>query len=274
MTRAQRIALAAAVAVLVAVGLAAAFVLGRNSGSSISDGISHPSTSSAGPPTSTPAPPPKPATATLAAVGGAPVANGWRTRFALTFDRPPTGFTVSSGRAGFRVTFESPVDIPAAVLTAAGAGAARYLMHPSWNPATHVLVVRTPFMNDLISATVHGVVGNTLFLDDIRPAVSTSNTCLTVNVPAPYTGIFGIFTASGSESAFEGQFTMVVRGGGAERKQVVHAAGGGPAPFSVKLTPPPESQPVAGLVVAFERSPKDGSPTCVVKIPVWLSPGG
>jgi hypothetical protein len=273
MTRAQRIALAAAVAVLVSVGLAAAYVLGRTSGSGISSGISRPSSSSSsGPTTSTL--PPTPMTLTHAAFGGAPAPNGWRTRLALTFDRPPTGFTVSSGRNGFRVIFESPVSVPDAVIAAAGAEATRYLMHPSWNTATHVLTVRTPFMNDLISDTVHGVVGNTLYLDDIRPPVSTSNGCLTVTDPPPYTGIFGIFTARGTESAFEGQFTMVVRGGGTQTKHEVHATGGGPAPFSAQLTPPLESQPVAGLVVAYELSPKDGQPTCIVKIPVWLSPGG
>jgi Immunoglobulin-like domain of bacterial spore germination len=274
MTRAQRIALAAAVAVLACVGLAAAFVLGRNSGSGSSNGTVPPSTSAPGSSSTPSAPPPKPATAVRAAFGGAPVPGGWRTRFALTFDRRPSGFTVTSTSTGFRVSFTSPVTVPAGVLTAAGADATRYLMHPSWNAAARVLTVRTPFMNDLIAGTVHGVVGDTLFLDDIRPAVSTTNGCLTVSEPAPYTGIFGIFTARGTESAFEGQFTMVVRGGGTQRKQVVHAAGGGPAPFSAQLTPPLEPQPVAGLVVAYELSAKDGQPTCIVKIPVWLSPGG
>lgn len=272
MTRAQRIALAGAVAVFVAVGLVAAYAFGRHTGSGISSGISQSTTTtSSGSSATTQA---APITATRAAFGGAPVANGWRTRFALTFDRVPSGFTVASTPAGFRVTFESPVTIPASVLAAADADTTKYLMHPTWDAANHVLTVRTPFMNDLISQTVHGVVGNTLFLDDIRPAVGTSNGCLSVSVPAPYTGIFGLFTARGTESAFEGQFTMVVRGGGTQTKQVVHAAGGGPAPFSVQLTPPLESQPVAGLVVAYELSAKDGQPTCIVKIPIWLSPGG
>jgi Immunoglobulin-like domain of bacterial spore germination len=267
----------AAAAIFAVAGLAAAFLLGRSSGSGgssqTSSSTSRPSTGTSSSGTTTTAAP-QPITATAAAFGGAPVTGGWRTRFALTFDHRPAGFSVSSSPSGFRVAFVGSVTVPPAVLSAVSERAAQYLMQPRWNPATRVLTVSTPFMGDLITSTAHGVAGTTLYLDDIRPPVRTVNGCLQVTDPPPYTGIYGVFTARGIESAFEGVFTMIVRGGGTQSRQIVHAAGGGPAPFSATLTPPLESQPVAGLLVAYELSPKDGQPTCILKIPVWLSPGG
>lgn len=273
-TRAQRTALVVAASLFVAAGVAAAFVLGRGSssgGPSTSTSTTRPTSSATSQPTSTV---PAPITATGIDLAGARVAAGWRTRMAISFDGSPAGVRVTSNRSGFVVTFAGPATMPAALRASASAAAGLYLMHTRWNAATNTLLVTTPYLSDAIVTTAHSVAGTTVYLDDIRPGLGTSNGCLSITQPVPYTLVSGIFTARGVSSAFEGVFTMIVRGGGTQTKVVVHAPGGPPADFSTQLTPPLESQPVPGTVVAYELSPKDGSPTCVVRIPIWLSPGG
>ncbi len=281
MTTAQKIAVALAGGLFVVLGVVAAFLVGRGSssgspapaGSASTVGPS--SSTGAGGPSSQASPPP-PVTATAVAYGGAPVPGGWRTRLAVTFDGPAPKITVSprTTPGSYRLTFAGKVTLPKKVLRSQFVGAGTYLMSPTWAPAENALDVEVTGRTEDITDTASGGVGNTAYFDVIRPAVRTSHDCLKLGQPAPYTGLYGITTAQGYESAFEGVFTIVVRGGGRQTKKVVHAPGKANSFFRTDIQPPLEDHPVAGTVVAYQLSAKDGSPECVLQIPVWLSPGG
>ena len=279
MTRAQKIAVGLSGGLFVVLGVLAAFLVGRESSSGTGQPAPAGSASTGGSGSTGPesqSQPKPPATVAAVAYGGGPVTGGWRTRIAITFAGAAPKLTAAPGPGAgtYRLTFGRRVRLPQSVLQAASADATTYLMSPTWNGSAQTLDVAVTGLADAITATAAGSAGNTAYFDVVRPAVERSHDCLTLEKPAPYTGIFGTTAAQGTESAFEGVFTLVVRGGGRQTKKVVHAAGTPSSFFRTDIEPPLERQPVAGTVVAYQLSAKDGTPQCVLQIPVWLSPGG
>ena len=288
MTRNQRLALAGSLTLLVVLGLVAAYLLGSSSGSSTTGSSpggsgSVPSGGSSGPPSTQPLPPLKVATIKLSS---RPSANGgWGSDVALTFApqglagtaQPQLTIAQGNGVGEYDVTFDRAVTIPASALAAVQADAARLLMRLTWDPSTHQLQITQSAFVSNITKTVATSVSGVATVEFVRtPQPPTTNGCIQVTKPVPYTALFGISKATGFADLFEaGPMFLVARvPGKGQHTTKVRTASAGRQPFSADLELPLLDAPAEGYVAAYEPSAKDGSPTCLVKIPVYLSPGG
>ena len=108
------------------------------------------------------------------------------------------------------------------------------------------------------------------------PTPKLTNKCITVSEPAPYTKLNGITTVSGKAQLFEaGPMTILARvQGKGTTSTKVKTASSALEPFTKDVTLPLLDAPAEGYISAFEPSAKDGSPTCEVNVPVYMSPGG
>jgi hypothetical protein len=272
-SRAQKIALGVAAVVLVALGLTLAFLAGENSGG---DESATSGTTSA-PPTSDQPP------VTLGSIevaGGAASGGGWGSGVTLVFTGSEAAKpTVKPGSAAgeYDVTFDRPVTIAQSQLDAVGTDADQLLMHLGWDATSQTLTITATAWTSAISRTDTGVDGAQSSVTLVRtPTPKLTNNCITVSEPAPYTKLNGITTVSGKAQLFEaGPMKILARVPNKGTTSTnVKTASSALEPFTKDASLPLLDAPAEGYIAAYEPSAKDGSPTCQVNVPVYMSPGG
>jgi hypothetical protein len=284
MTRHQKLALAASLTLLVVLGLFAAFLLGSSSGdsgagSSNGGSTTTPSGAGSGPPPTQPLPPVS--VDAIEATSGPVSGGGWGTDLSLVFagggEGPRMTVVHGNGEGEYDVTFDRDVTIHQSMIDDVDADASRLLMRLDWDPATHQLqIFQSAFVSN-ITRTVATTGGGKATVEFVRsPQPPTSHDCIEIDKPAPYTALFGLTKVTGFADLFEaGPMTVVARVPGKGQKTIkVKTAASGRQPFSATLELPLLDAPAEGYVAAYDNSAKDGSPICVVKIPVYMSPGG
>jgi hypothetical protein len=283
MTRNQRLALAGSLTLLVVLGLFAAYLLGSSSGDSTS-GSSHggstttPSGAGSGPP-STQLPPE--AVDSFEVSSGPISGGGWGSDLSLIFtggvEGPQMTVVHGNGEGEYDVTFDRDVIIHQSIIDEVDADASRLLMRLNWDPATHQLQIFQLAFNSNITKAVATTGGGKATIEFVRtPQPPTSHDCIQIDKPVPYTALFGLSKVTGFADLFEaGPMTVVARvPGKGQHTTKVKTAASGRQPFSANLELPLLDAPAEGYVAAYDNSAKDGSPICLVKIPVYMSPGG
>jgi len=271
-SRAQKISLGVAAVVLIGLGLAFAYLAGR--GSSDDSAASSGGSSAA----SSDLPP-----VTLGSVevsGEGSNGGGWGSGVTLLFTGSDAAKpTVAKGSATgeYDVTFDRPVTIAQSQLDAVGTDADRLLMKLGWDATSQTLTITATAWVSAISRTESGTDGAQASIVLVRtPTPKLTNKCITMSEPAPYTKLDGITTVSGKAQLFEaGPMTILARvpnTGTTSTK--VKTASSALEPYSKDVTLPLLDAPAEGYISAFEPSAKDGSPTCEVDVPVYMSPGG
>jgi Immunoglobulin-like domain of bacterial spore germination len=293
MTRNQKLALAGSLTLLVVLGLFAAYLLGTSSGDSTA-GSSTPgsSTPSSGPTSGPPSSqPPAPVTVDSIKLFSGPSTNGgWGTDVALVFgggvdsgpgnasQQPQMTITPGNGEGEYDVTFDREVTIHQSAIDRVDAQASRLLMRLNWDPALHELQIYQSAFTANITKTVVGTAGGiATTVEFVRtPLPATTHDCIEIDKPVPYTALFGLSKVTGFAELFEaGPMTVVARVPGKGQKTIkVKTAASTRQPFSADLELPLLDAPAEGYVAAYDNSAKDGSPICLVKIPVYMSPGG
>ncbi|MDX6520189.1 MAG: hypothetical protein QOJ31_1557 [Gaiellales bacterium] len=283
MTRNQRLALAGSLTLLVVLGLFAAYLLGTSSGDpaagSSTPGSSAPSSNpTSGPPSSQPLPP---EVVDSFEVSSAPISSGWGSDLSLIFtggvEGPQMTVVHGNGEGEYDVTFDRDVIIHQSIIDEVDADASRLLMRLSWDPATHQLQIFQLAFNSNITRTVATTGGGKATIEFVRtPLPPTKHDCIEIDKPAPYTALFGLSKVTGFADLFEaGPMTVVARvPGKGQHTTKVKTAASGRQPFTANLELPLLDAPAEGYVAAYDNSAKDGSPICLVKIPVYMSPGG
>ncbi len=272
MSRAQKISLGVAAVVLIVLGLAFAYLAGRSSGGdeSASSGGSSAASSDLPP-------------LTLGSVevsGGASNGGGWGSGVTLVFTGGEAAKpTVAKGSATgeYDVTFDRPVTIAQSQLAAVGTDADQLLMKLSWDATSQTLTITATAWASAISRTDAGTDGAQASIVLVRtPAPKLTNNCISVSAPAPYTQLKGITPVSGKAQLFEaGPMTILARAPGKGTTSTrVKTASSALEPYSKDVNLPLLDAPEEGYISAFEPSAKDGSPTCEVDVPVYMSPGG
>jgi len=269
-SRAQKISLGVAAAVLIGLGLVFAYLAGR--------GSSNDAASSDGSSTSAPA---QPIQISEMQVTGAPGSHGgWGTTLTMTYVGPTWALLnpIRTSTPGtFDVRFDQQVSIDQSVLDAAATEADQHLMKLTWNPASQTLVVQATAWAAPAS-NYHAFTDNGKATFEVvrTPTPKLTNKCISVSEPAPYTKLNGITTVSGKAQLFEaGPMTILARvpnTGTTSTK--VKTASSALEPYSKDVTLPLLDAPAEGYISAFEPSAKDGSATCEVDVPVYMSPGG
>jgi hypothetical protein len=271
-SRAQKISLGVAAVVLIAAGLTLAYLAGRNNGSDAA--ASSGATSAA----SSDLPP-----VTLGSIqvsGGASGGGGWGSGVTLVFTGSEAAKpTVAKGSATgeYDVKFDRPVTIAQSQLDAVGTDADQLLMKLAWDATTQTLSITATAWTSAISRTETGTDGAQSSIVLVRtPTPKLTNKCITVSEPAPYTKLNGITTVSGKAQLFEaGPMTILARAPGKGTTSTkVKTASSAEEPFTKDVNLPLLDAPEEGYISAFEPSAKDGSPTCEVDVPVYMSPGG
>ena len=272
MSRAQKISLGVAAVVLIVLGLAFAYLAGRSSGGneSASSGGSSAASSDLPP-------------LTLGSVevsGGASNGGGWGSGVTLVFTGDEAAKpTVAKGSATgeYDVTFDRPVTIAQSQLAAVGTDADQLLMKLGWDATSQTLTITATAWASAISRTDAGTDGAQASIVLVRtPTPKLTNNCISVSTPAPYTKLNGITTVSGKAQLFEaGPMTILARAPGKGTTSTrVKTASSALEPYSKDVNLPLLDAPEEGYISAFEPSAKDGSPTCEVDVPVYMSPGG
>jgi hypothetical protein len=284
MTRNQRLALAGSLTLLVVLGLFAAYLLGTSSGDSsagtTTPGSSTPSSNpTSGPPSSRPL---LPLAADNIEFSSGPGSNGgWATDVTLVFtggvDGPQMTIARGNGQGEYDVTFDREVTIDKSLIDPLEAQASLFLMRLNWDPATHEFqIYQSAFIGNISKTSVH-TGGGQAKIEFVRtPLPPTKHDCIQIDKPAPYTALFGLSKVTGFADLFEaGPMTVVARVPGKGQHTIkVKTAAAGRLPFSADLELPLLDAPAEGYVAAYDSSAKDGSPICLVKIPVYMSPGG
>jgi hypothetical protein len=283
MTRNQKLALAGSLTLLILLGLVAAYLLGSTSGDSTS-GTSTPSSSetssgpASGPPSSQPLAPVTLDRITLSS--GPADGGGWGTDVSLVFEGdegPQMTIAHGNGEGEYDVSFDRDVSIDQSAIAQVDAQASRLLMHLGWDPAIHQLqIFQTAFVANIGDTPVR-TEGGTATIEFVRtPLPPRSHDCIQIDKPVPYTALFGLSKVTGFAELFEaGPMTVVARVPGKGQKTTkVKTASSAREPFSADLELPLLDAPAEGYVAAYDNSAKDGSAICLVKIPVYMSPGG
>jgi hypothetical protein len=283
MTRNQKLALAGSLTLLVVLGLFAAYLLGTSSDStagSSTPGSSTPSSApSSGPPSSQP---PAPVTVDSIELSSGPSSNGgWGTDVSLVFaggvEGPQMTIAQGNGQGEYDVTFDRDVTIHQSMIDQVDAQASRLLMRLNWDPALHEFQIYQSAFTANITKTVVGTAGGKATITFVRtPLPATTHDCIEIDKPVPYTALFGLSKVTGFAELFEaGPMTVVARVPGKGQTTIkVKTAASTRQPFSADLDLPLLDAPAEGYVAAYDNSAKDGSPICLVKIPVYMSPGG
>jgi hypothetical protein len=283
MTRNQKLALAGSLTLLVVLGLFAAYLLGTSSGDSSAGGStptsSAPSAPSEGPPSSQPL---APVTVDSVDLSSGPGTNGgWGTDVSLVFaggvEGPQMTVAQGAGAGEYDVTFDRKVVIDQSLIDGVDADASRLLMRLNWDPAAKELQIYQAAFIANITKTVVGTAGGKATVEFLRsPLPATKHDCIEIDKPVPYTALFGLSKVTGFAELFEaGPMTVVARVPGKGQKVIkVKTASSAREPFSADLELPLLDAPAEGYVAAYDNSAKDGSPICLVKIPVYISPGG
>jgi hypothetical protein len=284
MTRNQKLALAGSLTLLVVLGLFAAFLLGTSSGDPSAGG----STPSSSAPSSAPSEPP-PSSQPLAPVtvdsvdlsSGLSSDSGWGTDVSLVFvggvEGPQMTVAQGAGAGEYDVTFDRKVVLDQSLIDGVDADASRLLMRLNWDPTTQELEIFQAAFTANITKTVVATAGGKATVEFVRtPLPATKHDCIEIDKPVPYTALFGLSKVTGFAELFEaGPMTVVARVPGKGQKTIkVKTAASAREPFSADLELPLLDAPAEGYVAAFDKSAKDGSPICLVKIPVYMSPGG
>jgi len=279
-SRAQKIALIAAAVLLVALGLVAAFKAAQGSDTTADSGgaASVPQSGGASSGASQ-----APVTVKFIEFSNGPSATGgWGTDMTLVFVQPQGAkmtVTPSQTQDGqYLVTFDRPVSISDDVIAATGNGGDQVLLQLAWNTASQTLMVTVEAYTSDISKTATSFDGNRSTLEFVRtPLPKTTNDCIQMGQPVPFTKLYGITTVSGKAQLFEGgPMTVVARvpGKGQKQTKIKTATGDSMVPFSGQIELPLLDAPAEGYVAAYDHSAKDGSQICDVKVPVYMSPGG
>jgi hypothetical protein len=271
-SRAQKISIGVAAAVLIALGLVLAFLAGRSGGEDSAAAGSAPSSvaSSAAPVT----------VSGMGVTSGAGDDGGWASGVTLVFAGGQAAKpTVAKGDAtgAYDVTFDRPVVFSQTVIDGTATAADQQLMHLAWDPSTQTLTITATAWASAIARTDAGTDGADASVALIRtPTPKLTNGCISVAKPAPYTKLNGITTVSGKAQLFEaGPMTILARAPGKGTTSTrVKTASSALEPYSKDVNLPLLDAPAEGYISAFEPSAKDGSPTCEVDVPVYLSPGG
>jgi len=283
MTRNQKLALAGSLTLLVVLGLFAAYLLGTSSdptAGSSTPGSSTPSSApSSGPPSSQP---PAPVTVDGIELSSGPSSNGgWGTDVSLVFaggvEGPNMTIAQGNGEGEYDVTFDRDVTIHQSMIDQVDAEASRLLMQLNWDPALHEFQIYQSAFTANITKTVVATAGGKATIEFVRtPLPATKHDCIEIDKPVPYTALFGLSKVTGFAELFEaGPMTVVARVPGKGQKTIkVKTAASTRQPFSADLELPLLDAPAEGYVAAYDNSAKDGSPICLVKIPVYMSPGG
>jgi hypothetical protein len=283
MTRNQKLALAGSLTLLVVLGLFAAYLLGTSSDStagSSTPGSSLPSSApSSGPPSSQP---PAPVSVDGIELSSGPRSNGgWGTDVSLVFaggvEGPQMTIAQGNGQGEYDVTFDRDVTIHQSMIDQVDAQATRLLMRLNWDPALHEFQIYQSAFTANITKTVVGTAGGKATITFVRtPLPATTHDCIEIDKPVPYTALFGLSKVTGFAELFEaGPMTVVARVPGKGQTTIkVKTAASTRQPFSADLELPLLDAPAEGYVAAYDNSAKDGSPICLVKIPVYMSPGG
>jgi hypothetical protein len=283
MTRNQKLALAASLTLLVVLGLFAAYLLGTSSDSaagSSTPGSSLPSSApSSGPPSSQP---PAPVSVDGIELSSGPRSNGgWGTDVSLVFaggvEGPQMTIAQGNGQGEYDVSFDRDVTIHQSMIDQVDAQATRLLMRLNWDPALHEFQIYQSAFTANITKTVVGTAGGKATITFVRtPLPATTHDCIEIDKPVPYTALFGLSKVTGFAELFEaGPMTVVARVPGKGQTTIkVKTAASTRQPFSADLELPLLDAPAEGYVAAYDNSAKDGSPICLVKIPVYMSPGG
>jgi hypothetical protein len=283
MTRNQKLALAGSLTLLVVLGLFAAYLLGTSSDStagSSTPGSSLPSSApSSGPPSSQP---PAPVSVDGIELSSGPRSNGgWGTDVSLVFaggvEGPQMTIAQGNGQGEYDVTFDRDVTIHQSMIDQVDAQATRLLMRLNWDPALHEFQIYQSAFTANITKTVVGTAGGKATITFVRtPLPATTHDCIEIDKPVPYTALFGLSKVTGFAELFEaGPMTVVARVPGKGQTTIkVKTAASTRQPFSADLELPLLDAPAEGYVAAYDNSGKDGSPICLVKIPVYMSPGG
>ncbi len=283
-TRNQRLALAGSLTLLVVLGLFAAYLLGTSSGGGAVGTPSPGSRSTASNPTSGPPssqPPPALVADSIQLSSGPSSNGGWGTEVALVFtggvEGPKMTIAQGNGQGEYDVTFDREVIIHHSLIAQVSAQASRLLMRLNWDVATHEFQIYQSAFIGNISKTLVDTGGGQAKIEFVRtPLPPTKHDCIQIDKPVPYTALFGLSQVTGFADLFEaGPMTVVARvPGKGQHTTKVKTAAAGRQPFSADLVLPLLAAPAEGYVAAYEPSAKDGSPSCLVKIPVYLSPGG
>jgi Immunoglobulin-like domain of bacterial spore germination len=284
MTRNQRLALAGSLTLLVVLGLFAAYLLGTSSGDPAA-GTSPPGSSTtssnptSGPPSSQPLPPV--AVDSIKLSSGPSSNGGWGTDVTLVFAAGVTGpqMTIAqgNGQGEYDVTFDRRITIRQSSIAQVDAQASRLLMRLNWDPALHEFQIYQAAFIGNITNTSAATSGGQAKIEFVRaPLPQTKHDCIQIDKPVPYTALFGLSKVTGFADLFEaGPMTVVARVPGKGQHTIkVKTAAAGRQPFSTDLELPLLDAPAEGYVAAYDHSAKDGSPICLVKIPVYMSPGG
>jgi hypothetical protein len=284
MTRNQKLALAGSLTLLVVLGLFAAYLLGSSSGGSSgggsTPGSSAPSSTPSEPPPSSQ--PPAPVTVDSLDLSSGPSANGgWGTDVSLVFaggvEGPRMTVTPGTGPGEYDVTFDRQVTLHQSMIDEVDADTSRLLMRLNWDQTTQELQIFQIAFIDNITKTVTATAGGKATVEFVRtPLPPTKHDCIEIDKPVPYTALFGLSKVTGFAELFEaGPMTVVARVPGKGQTTVkVKTASSSREPFSANLELPLLDAPAEGYVAAYDNSAKDGSPICLVKIPVYMSPGG
>jgi hypothetical protein len=265
-------------------GLFAAYLLGTSSGDSTA-GSSNPGSStpssapSSGPPSSQP---PAPVSVDGIELSSGPSSNGgWGTDVSLVFaggvEGPQMTIAQGNGQGEYDVTFDRDVTIHQSMIDQVDAQASRLLMRLNWDPALHEFQIYQSAFTANITKTVVDTAGGKATIEFVRtPLPATTHDCIEIDKPVPYTALFGLSKVTGFAELFEaGPMTVIARVPGKGSKTIkVKTAESTRQPFSADLELPLLDAPAEGYVAAYDNSSKDGSPICLVKIPVYMSPGG
>jgi hypothetical protein len=270
-SRAQKISLGVAAAVLIALGLVFAYLAGgSNGGGSAATSESGSAASSSAPVT----------VSAIELTSGASDGGGWGSGVTLVFAggqaaRP----TVAKGGAAgaYDVTFDRPVVLSQTLIDNTATAADQQLMQLAWDPSSRTLTITATAWASAISRTDAGIEGADATVALVRtPTPKLTNKCISVAKPDPYTKLNGITTVSGKAQLFEaGPMTILARAPGKGTTSTrVKTASSALEPYSKDVNLPLLDAPEEGYISAFEPSAKDGSPTCEVDVPVYMSPGG
>jgi hypothetical protein len=278
-TRSQKLALAGSGTLLAVLLAVAAYVFAtRTSSSADGTGPGSSPTSSASTPTSSTSPPPPAALHAVSFSNGPDPTRGWDTSVTLTFagtTAPRPTLHPGNAAGSYTLTFSRPVTVAPGLLGPANQRGVHYLTHLSWNTGVKALTVReTAFTSGITPAVA--TAGNRARLRLVRtPTPTTSNGCLALTQPRPFTALTGISVAKGMANVFEGgPFRLAARVPGEGETLTMVKVQSGPVTFTAPYPLPKLPGPAEGLVAAWDVSAKDGSTICLVSVPVYFTHGG
>jgi hypothetical protein len=175
----------------------------------------------------------------------------------------------------YTLTFNRPVTVAPGVLGSANQRGVHYLTHLSWSEGVKALTVQETAFTGGITPAV-STSGSRARLRLVRtPTPTTTNGCLSLTQPRPFTALTGVSVARGMANVFEGgPFRLAARVPGQGETLTMVKVQSGPVAFTAPYRLPTLSGPAEGLVAAWDVSAKDGSTICLVSIPVYFPHGG